>query len=54
MRRFLVTLWIAMAPVLVVLAAGCSHHPKVERSWSSERVQESEPQTVSPGESVVE
>jgi hypothetical protein len=54
MRRFLLALWISAFPVLMSLSAGCSHHPKVDRSWSSERVIESEPQTVSPGEPVVE
>jgi len=53
MFRGLLSLLIAAAPIVVLLpAAGCEQEVKTVKR--EERVEESEPQMVSPGEPIVE
>ncbi len=53
MRRFLLGLLIALGPGLILAtAAGCGE--EIRTQSHSERVQESEPRMVSPGEPIPE
>ncbi len=53
MRRAFLSFIVLAAPAFVLLtAAGCD--PEVRTVERTERVEESEPQTVSPGQEVVE
>lgn len=53
MTRVLVSLLFVSAPLLLLLAStGCE--PETKSVQKTERVEESEPQMVSPGEPVVE
>lgn len=52
MRRMLLALCIAAAPLVLFSSAGCEQ--KVKTYSKTERVEQSEPQMVSPGEPVVE
>ena len=53
MRRGMLSLLILLAPVMgTLMTAGCE--PEIKSVQKTERVQESEPQPVSPGETVLE
>lgn len=52
MRRMLLILWLAAGPLLLLSAVGCEQ--EVRTQTHSERVQESPPRMVSPGEPIVE
>lgn len=52
MRRALLILWIAIAPI-ALFTVGC-HEPKIKTYEERETQQESEPRMVSPGEPIVE
>jgi len=52
MRRAFLSLIVLVAPAVALLTAGCE--PEVRTVHRSERIEESEPRTVSPGQEVVE
>lgn len=53
MRRIMLSLFIFAAPMLSLLVTtGCE--PEIKSVQKTERVEESEPQPVSPGETVLE
>jgi hypothetical protein len=52
MRRVILSWLILAAPVISILAAGCEQ--EVKSVQQTERVQETEPQMVSPGTEVIE
>jgi len=53
MRRMILAWFVAAVPILTILAvAGCE--PEVKSVQKTERVQESEPQMVSPGQEKLE
>lgn len=53
MRRGILSLLILLAPVIGLLTtAGCE--PEIKSVQKTERVEESEPQPVSPGETLLE
>jgi hypothetical protein len=53
MRRFLLIFVAAITPVLALTTVGC-HHQKIQTFDQRESIHESEPETVSPGEPIVE
>ncbi|HOB76650.1 MAG TPA: hypothetical protein PKG54_19240 [Phycisphaerae bacterium] len=52
MRRFLLILWLAVGPSLLLAVSGCAQ--EVRTQSHSERIQQSEPQMVSPGDPILE
>lgn len=53
MRRWLLIACLLFGPGMLTALTGCHEH-KVKIERRSERIEESEPRTVSPGEPVVE
>jgi len=54
MRRFLLILAMAVTPVLALASVGCHHREKIKTYEERTTIHESEPETVSPGEPIVE